>query len=400
MALSRRALSILSVFVVLGLLGGGIWWRLRPEPEEEGDTSATEAAEAAGVDVQAASNQFSTDVPQPVEGAEVVQDTLWVSVRASGRAEAFLRATVQAQVQGFVEEVPVRENSSVEEGQPVLQIDTTELALEFARAQSELLNAQAEYERLIFGGGDIEDEEIRRQREEVARARSGLNSSEVAVRQARMDLERTTVRAPFGGRVADLEVVPGQHVGVGAELMTVVDLNPIKVEAEVLEAELGLLREGRRATVTFAAFPGEEFAGRIATINPVVYPSKRTGRVTILLDNPGGRIKPGRYAEVSLEAQSFPDRILVPRTAILERGEGRRRTMLFVYEEEGGQGLAKWRYVVTGRENEELVEIVPSDEDMVDPGEVVLVDGHHYLAHDTRVRLVESVEAEGGRPGR
>ena len=402
MALSSRTLSILSVVLLLALLGGGVWWRLQPEGdgESEGAGEATEAAEAAGVDVGAASSQFSTDIPQPVEGAEVVRDTLWVSVRASGRAEAYRRAAVEARVEGVVQAIPVRENAFVSAGETVLQIDTTELALDLARAESELLEARAEYERLIFGGGEIEDPAVREQRERVARARSGLDAAEVALRRARLDLERTTVRAPFEGRVADLEVVEGQHVGAGTELMTVVDLSPIKVEAEVLEAELGLLSEGRRATVSFAAFPGETFSGRIATINPVVDPSKRTGRVTILLDNPGGRIKPGMYAEVSLEAQSFPDRVLVPRTAILERGEGRRRTMLFVYEEEGGDGLAKWRYVTTGRENEHLVEIVPSDEGMVEPGETVLIDGHHYLAHDTRVRLVESVDAEGGRPGR
>ena len=106
------------------------------------------------------------------------------------------------------------------------------------------------------------------------------------------------------------------------------------------------------------------------------------------------------YAQVSLEARKFPDRILVPRSAILARGEGRRRQMLFVYEAEGSSGLAKWRYVTTGRENDTHVEITLGDEGMVDPGEIVLVDGHHYLAHDTPVRLVENVAAEGGRPGR
>ena len=74
--------------------------------------------------------------------------------------------------------------------------------------------------------------------------------------------------------------------------------------------------------------------------------------------------------------------------------------MLFVYEADGNRGLAKWRYVTTGRENDTHVEIIPGDEGMVEPGEVVLVDGHHYLAHDTPVRLVENVAAEGGRPGR
>jgi len=74
--------------------------------------------------------------------------------------------------------------------------------------------------------------------------------------------------------------------------------------------------------------------------------------------------------------------------------------MLFVYEGDEKQGLAKWRYVTTGRENEEYVEILPSGEGTVEPGETVLVDGHVYLAHDTPVRLVEDVAAEGGRPGR
>ena len=106
------------------------------------------------------------------------------------------------------------------------------------------------------------------------------------------------------------------------------------------------------------------------------------------------------YAEVSLDAEALADRILVPRSAILERGEGRRRTMLFVYEQEGERGLAKWRYVTTGKESERLIEIVPSDEGIVEPGEIVLVDGHHYLAHDTPVRLVENPAVEGGRPGR
>ena len=72
--------------------------------------------------------------------------------------------------------------------------------------------------------------------------------------------------APFGGRVADLLVVEGEYVPAGAQLMTIVDLNPIKVEVQVLEAELGSLSEGRRAEVSFPAFPGELFEGAIETI--------------------------------------------------------------------------------------------------------------------------------------
>jgi RND family efflux transporter MFP subunit len=403
MRFSRRTLSIVTVVLVLALLGGGVWWRLRPADA----SAAAGVAEAPGdpddPNAQVSSvvsSAFSADIPQPVTGAVVVRDTLWISVNAAGQAEAVRRVTLQAQVAGVVETLPIRENAAVEAGQTLLVIDSTEYALGVARAESDLRRARAEYQQIVLFDDRIQDAQVKAQREAIARSRSGLDQNEVALRQARLQLERSRVHAPFEGRVADLRVVPGQHVTAGAELMTVVDLDPIKVEVNVLEAEIGLLGEGRRASVRFAAFPGETFEGRIETVNPVVDPEKRTGRVTVLLSNPGGRIKPGMYAEVSLAATSFADRLLVPRAAILERGEGRRRTMLFVFEEEGGLGRAKWRYVTTGRENDQLVEIVPSEEGTVEPGETVLVDGHHYLAHDTPVRLVDNVEAEGGRPGR
>jgi hypothetical protein len=75
--------------------------------------------------------------------------------------------------------------------------------------------------------------------------------------------------------------------------------------------------------------------------------------------------------------------------------------MLFVFEGEGDQGRAKWRYVTTGAENDSLVALIPDPEtSMVDPGEIVLVDGHHYLVHDATIRLEDDPGALAGRPGR
>jgi membrane fusion protein (multidrug efflux system) len=400
MAFSRRTLSIVTVTLIVSLLGAGVWWRLRPSDAGEGEAEAAEVTGDAAADLSnAVDAAFSTDVPQPVTGATVVRDTLWVSVNAAGRADAASRVMLQAQLSGVVEAVRVRENNAVARGAPLLQIDTTEYALNVAQAESELRNAQAQYQQAVLFDDRIQDPAVRQQRAQIARSRSGLDRAEVALRQANLQLERSRVVAPFEGRIADVRVVPGQHVSAGTELMTVVDLDPIKVEVNVLEAELSLLNEGARSVVRFTGFPGETFEGRIATVNPVVDPEKRTGRVTVLLANPGGRIKPGMYAEVSLAATSFPDRLLVPREAILERGEGTRRTMLFVYEQDGGVARARWRYVLVGHMNDRQAEIIPSDEGTVEPGEIVLVNGHHYLSHDTVVRLVDNVAVEGGRPG-
>lgn len=390
MTYSRATLRVLTVVAVLAALAAAIYWRIRPETQD--DEASGEPQENAEV-VQSVQEQFNTELPQPVTGAVAVQDTLWISVTAEGRAEAMRRVSVTAQVSGYVAQVPVRENQSVRQDALLVLVDTTEYALEVAAKAAALLKAEADYQTTVLFDDELEDEEARARRDRFARSNTGLPQAQVEHRRALLNLQKTFVRAPFGGRAADLKVVPGQFVREGDELLTLIDLNPVKVEVQVLGTEVVHLTEGRVAELEFAAFPGAAFTGRIRTINPVVDPATGTARVTVHIPNPNGSIKPGMYAEARLEAQHFPDRILVPRAAVLERN---RRTMLFVLEE----GRAKWRYVTTGLENDDVVELVEGDEDWVAPDEIVLVDGHHYLTHDAAVELVDDPEAAGGRPGR
>lgn len=399
MAFSRRTLSVASVVILLALLAGGAWLRVRStDGEDDGSESAAAVAEGDSAPAVSATEAFATDVAQPVSGAQVRRDTLWITVTAAGQAAANRRAVIRARVGGVVSNLPLRENDRVSRGDLLLRFDTTEFAMAAASARADVRRAEAEYRELTLFDEEITDPELRAERERLARARSGLEQAEVALREAELDLERTSVRAPFGGRVANLNVVEGQHASQGAELMTLVELHPIKVEVQVLAAEVARLEEGRGASVSFAAFPEETFRGRVETINPVVDPDSRTARVTLSLPNPEGRVKPGMYADVALDARQYPDRTLVPRRAILERD---RRTMLFVFEPESEgatQGRAQWRYVTTGLESDSLVSIVEGERtDMVEPGETVLVDGHHYLVHDARVRLVEEVPDEAAR---
>src|SRR5690606_37797069 len=226
MVFSRRTLSLATVVVVLGALGAAAEWRLRgAAAEAEAGAASPPGGVAAQVAGLSAPSQFSTDVPQPVAGVAAVRDTLWIRVTAAGQAEASRRATVTARVEGWVRAVPARENGAVAEGDPLVAIDSTEYALRLAQARADLLTAQADFEQLVLFDDEIEDDEVRADRRRIARARSGLDQREVDLRRAEMELERTRARAPFAGRVADLQVVEGQYVTPGAELLTVVDLD-------------------------------------------------------------------------------------------------------------------------------------------------------------------------------
>lgn len=391
--LPRRSAGVVSVLLVVLVLGAGVYAKIRGESADGGEGDA--ARDTTGVATSAGAS-FGTDVAIPVEGAEAVRGTLVVSVSASGEAAAWRRAVVTAQVEGRVAAVPVRESQAVGAGAPLVVLDPAPYQLAVEEAEAALRDAQAKFAEMTLFDDRIEDAATREARSSVARARSGLDQAEVRLRRAQLDLARARLTSPFPGRVASLKVVPGEWARPGDELLTVLDLDPIKVEVQVLEGEVGSLRRGGRAAVTLAAFPGETFAGTIESVNPLVESDRRTARVTVLVPNPDERILPGMYARVSLEARRYEDRVLVPRAAVLERD---RRSMLFVYEGDTRGGLAKWRYVTPGLANDSVVEIVPNEQtDSVRPGEVVLTGGHYTLIHDARVRVVPNAAAAGGRP--
>lgn len=386
MRISKRVMLSGGAIMVAVAVAAGVYVQLSTEAAAE-DGQAT----GDGVITSSAST-FATDVAIAVEGGEVIRGDLVLSVTAAGQAEAWRRTRLTAEVGGRVARVPVRESDRVGGGALVLALDPVDYQLAVEEAEARRARVEADYrERTLFDQSLEAD--VRTEREAAARIRSGLDEAELALRKARLDLARTRVQTPFGGRIASVNVVPGQLVRAGDELMTLVDLDPIRVQVQVLEGELAHLAPGARAQVRFSAFPDQVFAGEVANINPLVDEQTRTARVTVLVPNPDGRVLPGMYARVEVEAQRIPDRILVPRSAILERD---RRAMLFVHE----NGRAKWRYVTTGMENEHFVEIREHPEtDMVQPGEVVLTAGHFTLTHDATVRLVESHrQADTGRP--
>ncbi len=392
----RKTVILAAAGLVLATSAAGVAYKLNGR-ETPGSAAGTAVDSIAGADPQSTG---SSDLYIPVEGDVVIQDTLVLAVSAAGQVAPWRQAVITAQVAGQVNAVNVVENASVGGGAQLLSINPEEYELALAEAEAGLRTAEAQYRETTLFDERITDPAVRAERQKAARAKSGLDRAEVAVAKAKLELSRSRVRAPFAGRVANIKVQPGQYVRPGDELMTVLELNRVKVEVQVLEGQVAFLAPGRSARVHFAAFPDASFTGRIETINPMVDQETRSARVVVSVANPQGKLLPGMYARVSLDARRFPDRVMVPRSAILERD---RRKMLFVFEpnEDGStRGFAKWRYVTTGLENDTQVEIVENeDTETVSAGEIVLTSGHHTLVHDARVRITErAANADNARP--
>jgi len=229
-------------------------------------------------------------------------------------------------------------------------------------------DAQKEYEMVLIESGEKKDE--------IQAAAKGLTQAEVNVKKAKMNLQKTKILAPFQGIICDIQVSPGEHVTSGRELFTLVDISRINVHARVLESEIGKMEVGREVDLRFSAYPGKVFKGKVKAISPIVNAEDKTCKVIIDVANPEEEIKPGMHAEVEIAAEIYENKLLIPQEAVLVRSG---RKLVFVYDD----GLAKWRYIETGLENEDYAEVL----DNVKEGELVLVDGHFTLSHDARVKI-------------
>lgn len=358
------------------------------------------------------------EAPLPVKALPIIRGDLVVRLTSPGDVIANKRAVIKADVAGPLMGVAAEEGRAVRAGAVLARIDDRPYVLrqeaaeanrlarlsemlvenQFGgpekrvdpRLEEEIRNSAASLEtsasRFASGGMSRDEfEKIRkaheillieggRKKNEVQAASKGLTQAEVEVAVARLDLERTKVRAPFSGALTGIKVSVGEVVSPGQDLLTIVDVRDIRIEARVLESEIGRMKIGREADVRFSSYPGMAFKGRVRAVSPVVDPNDRTCAVHIDVDNAGGEIKPGMHAEVEVAAEIYSGRLLAPQEAVLVRNG---RKLVFVVE----NGLAKWRYVMTGLENERYVEILAGAKE----GESVIVEGHLTLAHDARV---------------
>ncbi len=323
----------------------------------------------------------------PVVGQEVRKGDLILSVVTTGQIRSEAVSVLRSETQGTIIAVLVRPGDRVRKGQPLIQVDPR--PLDMAVRESEARLAEAELKLLdntmpdsIVTGKAITGERLRN-----AQVRAGLEVARVAVERSKYERERATIVAPFSGVMDDIKVAVGERLSTGQEIGKVVDLDHLRIEAAVLEHDLPLIRVGGQAVVTAPAAPDRPVSGVIAAILPIVDSSTRAGRAVIRAGG-GGVLRPGMYADVRIEATRLPGRIIVPARAVIER-DG--RPLVFVVKD----GRAQWVYIFPGRTNGLETEVLPDSttgQIPLQPGDMVLVEGHLTLTHDAPVRVTAKAE--------
>ena len=345
--------------------------------------------DAAAADSTAADTTQAAGAPLalPVVGQEVRKGDLVLSVVTTGQIRSEAMSLLKSETQGTIIAVLVRPGDRVRKGQPLIQVDPRPLDLAVQDAAAKLEEARLKLLDNTMPDSIVTGRAVTGERLRNAEIRSGIEGARVALEQRKYERERATITAPFNGVMDDIKVAVGERLTTGQEIGRVVDLEHLRIEAAVLEHDLPLIRVGGQARVTAAAAPDRAVIGTIAAILPIVDSTTRAGRAIIRAGG-GGVLRPGMYADVQLEAARLPNRIIVPASAVIQR-DG--RPLVFVVKE----GRAQWVYIFPGRSNGTETEVLPdsaSGQIPLQPGDVVLIEGHLTLTHDAPVRVTAKAE--------
>lgn len=317
----------------------------------------------------------ATAWPQALETVRVTSGLAAKASRLPGELKPFLAVDVRARVTGFIESVEVDRGSTVKKGQVLVRLSAPELAAQVAEAESKgqaveaqkaearakLLAAESTYDRLkaasatpgVIAGNELV---LAEKAVEAAKAALGaLDSAAAAASAAILPLKEMQkyllVEAPFDGVVTERMIHPGALVGPSAGALVRIEQNTkLRLVIAVPEAEAAVVPRGAPVKFRVPAFPGQTFSASISRMARSVDPVTRTMAVEADVNNAGGSLAPGMYAEVEWSARRAKASLLVPPSAVATTTE-----RSFVIRVSGGK--AEWVNVSKGVAVGDLVEV-------------------------------------------
>ncbi len=151
--------------------------------------------------------------------------------------------------------------------------------------------------------------------QQVENLRASMQQTQATLNLANKRLRDTQIRAPFAGSVKDRSVTAGQFLRLQTPVMTIVNIDPLRVRLNVPEKMSPWVRVGYEVKLNIEAYPGREFAGKISRINPSVDEKNRTFEIEALVANHSGELKPGSFVKAVIESNKIDSIITIPANA-------------------------------------------------------------------------------------
>ncbi|PAX06815.1 efflux transporter periplasmic adaptor subunit [Sphingomonas lenta] len=336
--------------------------------------------------------QQGAPAPTPVGFVTLTQQPVTLTTELPGRTTAFETSEVRPQVNGLVRARLFTEGDYVRQGQPLYRIDPAPYEAQVASARAALARAQAatgSSAALARRYGElVRINAIARQEYENAvtasnQTRADVAAQQAALRQAQIDLGRTTIRAPISGRIGRSIFTTGALVSAAqAEpLATIQRLDPVFVDIQQSSADLLRLREqmmagnlsrggGARVRLRLESGSVYPIEGTLRFADVTVDPTTGSQTIRAVFPNPNGLLLPGMFVRAELVEGVQSQGILVPQRAVTRDERGRATVMVV-----GRGDRAEPRTIQTSRTVGDAWLVTGG----VAPGDRVIVEGAMML---------------------
>ncbi len=294
-----------------------------------------------------------------------------------GRTEAIRAVELKAEVEGRVEDTPVEKGARVDAGSVICRLSADDRRARLNEARALMAQRRLEYDaaRALAKKGH-------RSPTQVAQAKALYEAARAQVEQAAVVLEKTTIRAPFAGRIEDRPANVGDYLQKGGLCARLLDEDPFLVVGEVGENEVGALVPDAEATVRLTT--GGRLTGRIRYIATTATERTRTFRIEVVVANPDHLLREGLSADIEVPVKTVKAHRISPSVLVLDD-----RGRLGVRTVDARGRVAFYPVDILSDEGEDIwVSGLP------DPARIITV-GQEFVAAGQTVDIAPDVE--GGR---
>lgn len=254
-----------------------------------------------------------------------------------GRLEAYSRAPIYARVSGYVKSWNVDIGAQVKAGQLLAEIEAPDLDQQLLQARADLSSQQASAKlseatlnrrKTLVSSNFVSQQEIDERTADLANKRAAVNSGQANVDRLEALAGYKRIVAPFDGIVTARNTDVGALINAGAStgpaMFVVSDIKKLRVYVNVPQNYVPSIRIGAKATVSLPEYAGQNFPATVESSSQSVDVATGTTRMQLELDNPGGRLMPGSYANVTMNLVRERVPLRIPASALMFNRNGLR----------------------------------------------------------------------------
>jgi membrane fusion protein, multidrug efflux system len=306
------------------------------------------------------------------------------SIEAIGTLNPNDEVIISSEVDGILKDITVDEGSRVHKGMILARINDTGYRLNVANARAQLKQAQANLANLriehkrkqaLFTEKLVTIQQFDDVSTRLTVAEQDLDRARVSLSLAVDMFTKTTIRAPKEGIVKEKRVTTGDLIRAGTPLVSIVQIDPLKLSFTITEKDVGALRIGQDVVFSVDPYPGRKFSGRLSIICPSLEERSRTLKAEALVPNSSLELKPGFFARLKVFTGPARDAVVIPVTSILYDGAKTR-----AYVQEGKK--AREKALRLGGKFGDVVEVIEGlkgGERLITVGQSGLSDGAEII---------------------